>query len=115
VILTVMAWPVFLLVTLTLEPNGSDLCAAVIALSLRRMPLAVLVPGCDDRLGRLQKPQPPYHRMTLSARASKSIGRVTSIASAARLLITNSNCVGCSIGNSPASVPCMSLATYLAS
>src|SRR5262249_31992941 len=33
---------------LTLEPKDSDLCAAVIALSLRARPLAVLVPGCDE-------------------------------------------------------------------
>src|SRR5262249_3434306 len=38
----------FLLVTLTLEPKGSDLCAAVITLSSRGMPLAVLGPGCDE-------------------------------------------------------------------
>jgi hypothetical protein len=36
------------LVTLTLEPKGSDLCAAVMALSSKRMPLAVLVPDCDE-------------------------------------------------------------------
>src|SRR5262249_30265648 len=40
--------PLFLLVTLTLEPKGSDLCAAVMALSSSGMPLAVLVPGCDE-------------------------------------------------------------------
>jgi hypothetical protein len=44
----VTAWPFFLLVTLTEEPKGSDLCAAVMALSLRGMALAVLVPGCDE-------------------------------------------------------------------
>src|SRR5262245_20883626 len=43
-----MASPLFLLVTLTLEPKGSDLCAAVMTLSSRGMPLAVLVPGCDE-------------------------------------------------------------------
>src|SRR5215813_1807143 len=48
VIVTVTALPFFLLVTLTLEPKGSDLWAAVIALSLRGVPLAVLVPGCDE-------------------------------------------------------------------
>ena len=32
VIVTVTAWPFFLLVTLTLERKGSDLCAAVMAL-----------------------------------------------------------------------------------
>jgi hypothetical protein len=48
VILTVTARPVFLLVTLTVEPNGSDLCAAVIELLSRGMPLAVLVPRCDE-------------------------------------------------------------------
>src|SRR5215813_9305075 len=48
VIVTVTAWPFFLLVTLTLEPKGSDLCAAVMALSLIGMPLAVLVPRCDE-------------------------------------------------------------------
>ena len=37
-----------LLVTLTLEPKGSDLCAAVIALSSKGRPLAVLVPRCDE-------------------------------------------------------------------
>src|SRR5215471_6383058 len=47
VIVTVTAWPFFLLVTLTLEPKGSDLCAAVMTLSSRGMPLAVLVPRCD--------------------------------------------------------------------
>src|SRR5262245_19195382 len=31
--------------TLTLEPKGSDLCAAVMTFSLRGMPLAVLVPA----------------------------------------------------------------------
>src|SRR5215471_5288478 len=48
VIVTVTAWPFFLLVTLTLEPKGSDLCAAVMALSLIGMALAVLVPRCDE-------------------------------------------------------------------
>jgi hypothetical protein len=48
VIVTVTAWPFFLLVTLTLEPKGSDLCAAVMTSSLRGMPLAVLVPGYDE-------------------------------------------------------------------
>jgi len=48
VIVTVTALPFFLLVTLTLEPKASDLWAAVIALSLRGVPLAVLVPGCDE-------------------------------------------------------------------
>jgi hypothetical protein len=48
VIVTVTALPFFLLVTLTVEPKGSDLCAAVTTLSLRGMPLAVLVPGCDE-------------------------------------------------------------------
>ena len=47
-IVTVTALPFFLLVTLTVEPKGSDLCAAVMTLSLRGMPLAVLVPGCDE-------------------------------------------------------------------
>ena len=47
-IVTVTAWPFFLLVTLTVEPKGSDLCAAVMALSLIGMALAVLVPGCDE-------------------------------------------------------------------
>src|SRR5262249_1565802 len=47
-IVTVTASPLFLLVTLTLEPKGSDLCAAVMALSSRGMPLAVLVPRCDE-------------------------------------------------------------------
>src|SRR6516165_9471159 len=47
VIVTVTAKPFFLLVTLTLEPKGSDLCAAVMKLSSRGMPLAVLVPRCD--------------------------------------------------------------------
>jgi hypothetical protein len=41
VIVTVTAWPFFLLVTLTVEPKGSDLCAAVMALSLIGMALAV--------------------------------------------------------------------------
>src|SRR5262249_46747457 len=48
VIVTVTASPLFLLVTLTLEPKGSDLCAAVMALSSRGMPLGVLVPRCDE-------------------------------------------------------------------
>src|SRR5262245_53531416 len=48
VIVTVTARPVFLLVTLTVEPTGSDLCAAVMALSSRGIPLAVLVPRCDE-------------------------------------------------------------------
>jgi hypothetical protein len=39
---------ILLVVTLTLEPKGSDLCAAVMTLSSRGMPLAVLVPGCDE-------------------------------------------------------------------
>ena len=34
VIVTVTACPVFLLVTLAVEPKGSDLCAAVMSLSL---------------------------------------------------------------------------------
>src|SRR5262249_29947706 len=40
--------PFSLLVTLTLEPKGSDLCAAVMTLSSRGMPLAVFVPRCDE-------------------------------------------------------------------
>jgi hypothetical protein len=48
VTVTVTAWPFFLLVTLTLEPKGSDLCAAVMTLSLRGIPLVVLVPRCDE-------------------------------------------------------------------
>jgi hypothetical protein len=48
VIVTVTACPVFLLVTLTVEPKGSDLCAAVMSLSLRGMPLAVFDLGCDE-------------------------------------------------------------------
>ena len=31
-----------------MKPKGSDLCAAVMALSLIGMPLAVLVPCCDE-------------------------------------------------------------------
>src|SRR5262249_4862156 len=34
--------------TLTSEPKGSDWCAAVMALSLRGMQLALLVPRCDE-------------------------------------------------------------------
>ena len=47
-IVTVTAWPFFSLVILTVEPKGSDLCAAVMASSLRGMPLAVLAPRCDE-------------------------------------------------------------------
>src|SRR5262245_12428726 len=42
-----MASPLLLLVTLTLEPKGSVLCAAYMTLSSRGMQLVVLVPGCD--------------------------------------------------------------------
>ena len=55
------------------------------------------------------------HSITLSACAKSLVGSVTPIASAVRLLITSSNVVGCSIGNSLAGVPRKSFCTYVAS
>ncbi len=42
---TMIERPLRLLVTRTLEPNGRDLCAAVLALWRRRSPLAVVLVG----------------------------------------------------------------------
>jgi hypothetical protein len=44
---TVAELPFDLFVTVTLEPNFTDLWAAVIALSSNGMPLAVRIPRCD--------------------------------------------------------------------
>src|SRR5215813_15216228 len=53
--------------------------------------------------------------MTLSARVSKSIGRVTPIASAARLLMTNSNFVGWQTRRAAGSLSVAACALALAS
>src|ERR1051325_6059803 len=54
------------------------------------------------------------HRITLSARASTLGGIVRPICLAAFNLITNSNLVGCSTGNSAGFIPFAILSTYVA-
>src|ERR1700704_606701 len=73
VMVIVTELPFFLLVTFTLELNGSDLCAAVILLSSSGIPLAVFVPGCEGSPVAYTDAMQSSARVGMTSRQSNSV------------------------------------------